>query len=174
MPDAPPTTLHDIESAEPFLDAFWMPWWLWALAILLGLIILAALVWLLTRRPGSRHIDPNQALRASTAAIAELRARLDTLSVAQVATATSLTLRQYLADLTNDPALYETREEFISRADALAKLNTIDRNAIASFFDDLAKLKYAPIVSSNDCSSLLDRSEALLQQLHLSLPHLPR
>jgi hypothetical protein len=114
--------------------------------------------------------DPEAIYQAARRGLAALHA--SELTAPELATRVSLLLRRYLAELTRDPALYETREEFIGRSDALAQLSPSERSATGGFFDALAQLKYAPLSHAVDPAPLLERAESLLRELHPSL--LPR
>ncbi|MFN5868426.1 MAG: hypothetical protein ACK46A_03745, partial [Akkermansiaceae bacterium] len=56
----------------------------------------------------------------------------------------SLVLRQYLAKAMNEPALYETHEEFIGRHDAIKGLSEDLKLEITNYFSKLAAIKYGP------------------------------
>lgn len=180
MSESPPVELHDIESAQRFLDGFWLPWWGWTLvgAAALLLVLWAVGIFLLLRRRTLPTVDPEAIYQAARQDLAGLQG--NELTTPELATRVSLVLRRYLAELTRDPALYETREEFIGRSNALAQLSPSERTATGGFFDQLAALKYAPVTEAPDAAPLLERAEALLleraeallRELHPSL--LPR
>jgi hypothetical protein len=173
MPANPPVELHDIEGAQRFLDGWWLPWWAWAAIATAGALAVLGLVALL-RRPRRTRVDPNISYQAGCAALENLRTRQQLLAPAELATGISLALRRYLAEVTRDPALFETREEFVSRADALAALPAGDRAATSALFAELGALQYAPAVDARETAALLDRAALLLRQLHQSVPTLTR
>jgi|GEM_PF-984583 len=168
----PPVELHDVESAQRFLDGLWLPWWGWTLLGAMALLLVVGVVglFLLLRRRKQPAVDPEAIYQAARQDLTRLQAK--DLSAPELATGVSLVLRRYLAELTRDPALYETREEFVARSNALARLSPSERSATGGFFDQLAALKYAPLSEAKDPAPLLERAEALLRELHPSL--LPR
>ncbi len=84
----------------------------------------------------------------------------------EAAVITSLILREYLSAAANDPALFETHEEFVSRRDSLQALTPEARNAAEAGFTRLASLKYAPGIPEADPSRIIADARALLETLH--------
>ena len=78
----------------------------------------------------------------------------------------SLTLRDYLATAADDPALFETHEEFIARHDSLAALTEKARAAAAAGFSRLAALKYAAEPPASTASLVIESARTLLDELH--------
>lgn len=78
----------------------------------------------------------------------------------------SLILRKYLSAAANDPALFETHEEFISRHDSLQALKPEARAAAEAGFTRLASLKYAPEIQEDAPAQVIADSRALLETLH--------
>lgn len=114
----------------------------WFLAAGAALLVLGLLLFLLRRKKVS--IDPHKQKReAYIAAKAELEAIGDN-GTRETATAISLSLRNYLARSMDEPALYETHEEFIGRHEGLKDLPEDVRSETGDFFGKLAALKYAP------------------------------
>ena len=79
---------------------------------------------------------------------------------------TSLILRKYLSLAADDPALFETQEEFIARNDALVSLTETARAACAAGFARLAAFKYAPEVPDVPPAAVVDNARELLETLH--------
>ena len=157
--------LELMEPASPDLlipDYGLWPWFAVAAAIL-AIIILAA--WLFLRKKKSA-IDP---LTLRNAAFAEAIAALagtTTDSAREAAVQSSLILRRYLSAAANDPALFETHEEFISRHDALQALTPETRATTGHVFARLAALKYAPEIPDASSTEVIAESRALLETLH--------
>lgn len=78
----------------------------------------------------------------------------------------SLILRRYLAEATNDPALFETHEEFVTRRDSLERLTPAARSACGDGFQQLAALKYAPEVPDVDPQGVVNDGAQLLETIH--------
>ena len=79
---------------------------------------------------------------------------------------TSLILRRYLSLAAEDPALFETHEEFIARNDALLSLSDAARAACATGFARLAACKYAPEVPAMAPATVVAEAHELLETLH--------
>ena len=115
-------------------------WWFLAAG---GVILALALLIIFLKRKKVSH-DPHKAKReAYIAAKAELESIPESGS-RETATAVSLALRGYLALSMNEPALYETHEEFIGRHEGLKDLPEEIRSETEAFFGKLAAMKYAP------------------------------
>ena len=135
--------LHDIPSPEPFLPSLSLPWWTWLLpgALLVGAA--CALIQFLRRHSAAPPSSDN-CFRDSCEALEKFRPILGELSIAEVATKTSLILRHYLALALEEPALYETHEEFLLRSDALQNLPRGARERLTPLLSELASAKYGP------------------------------
>jgi len=79
-----------------------------------------------------------------------------------------LILRKYLAQASNDPSLFETHEEFITRQDSLTALTEEAREACAMGFSKLAALKYAPQEATDESApeAVIEETRLLLHTLH--------
>lgn len=161
MPDTP---ADDVLIAPPSPEEL-LPtaWWPWLLTIGIVLLLSAGLgLWWWRRK--QRPTGP-PAPRAHAKALAAL-ARCPTEHCADTATRVSLILRRYLAEATEDPALYETHEELIARQSALEDLSDELRQRCRDLFEQLARLKYAPAPTEGDPASLRDEAGRLLQALN--------
>lgn len=140
--------------------------WQWPaaiIALLLLLLVVAFLVWKLRKpRPESRFALREAAFRDALAAMDSV----DCEHARAAAVQTSLILRKYLASAAQDPALFETHEEFLSREDALQALHPDARAAAAAGFGRLATRKYAPDEPEETAAAIVAESRELLQTLH--------
>lgn len=137
------------------------PWFLAAgIAILIGIAVMAYV----KRRKvaGDPHAARNAAFAEATAALAGVIPD----SARTAAVQSSLILRKYLSTAANDPALFETHEEFVSRHDALQALTADARAATETGFTRLAALKYAPEIPDAAPADVIADSRALLETLH--------
>ena len=154
--------LIDAPSPDALLnEPHHFPWWIVIVASLVILSILATIFILRKRKPRTLSINAT----AYADALASLNA-IELLDPRQVATECSLILRKYLSTTANDPALFETHEEFITRHNALASLNDAAKSSATTTFSKLAQLKYtndSPAISAAD---ILTESRALLENLH--------
>jgi len=158
--------LKDFRLMEPTLpDAPGLGVVPWIFALLI-LIVIALIVW-----SRLRH-SPSQPLRFKEIAYRDAVAALTHISpdaIRDAAIQTSLILRQFLAKVTNAPALYETHEEFITRQDSLKSLRPESQLATKQLFDQLAAIKYAREVPHRQPSELIADSKGLLATLHKDL-----
>lgn len=148
---------------ENLVPSSW--WWVWV-AIIATIGCVAALIWWIRHR---KHAPSRRAPNTKAIAFAEAVAALTQLpprNPRETATSVSLILRRYLARITDDPALYETHEEFIARHDALAGLPTEARNHTATTFSHLASLKYAPTTLTEEPTDIINQAKQLLRILN--------
>jgi LPXTG-motif cell wall-anchored protein len=141
-----------------------IPVLLW-LGIAIGLLLLAALVLFLRRRKahGPSPAQLRDAARnEAAAALAAARPR----DARDAAVQVSLILRRYLTVAAADPSLFETHEEFITRADSLAALNPAARETCAERFAALASLKYGRQDPLDPPESIVTGGTQLLETLH--------
>ncbi|MEI6674921.1 MAG: hypothetical protein WCO57_07065 [Verrucomicrobiota bacterium] len=136
----------------------------WIGAALAVLVLLGA--WHLWRTRRQRPSHP-QALRnlAFKEAVKALD-QINTPHARKAAVQASLILRKYLSRAANDPALFETHEEFISRHDALHTLTEAGRAGCAAGFAQLAALKYAPQDPDLAPPAVVSAARVLLDNLH--------
>ena len=134
--------------------------------LVLGAILLALIIW--SRR---RH-SPSHPLRFKEIVYRDAITALTQLApvgIRETAIQTSLILRQFLAKVTNDPALYETHEEFVTRQDSLKSLSPATQASTKQLFDGLAAIKYDREVADRQPSELIADSKGLLATLHKEL-----
>lgn len=136
----------------------------WLAAAALGLLVgVAGLVrW-------RRHHTANPAQSRRLLAYKEASAALGRVAAAEARAAavqTSLILRRYLSLAADDPALFETHEEFITRNDSLLSLTETARAACAAGFARLAAVKYAAAIPELAAASVIADAGELLETLH--------
>ena len=133
--------LAESHEAMDLVPNWQVEWWCFVIpgAALLLLILLGFYI---SRK--SKVQDPKQAMRlAYQEAMAELE-KLDASIGKENVIIVSLVLRQYLARVMNEPALYETHEEFIGRHDVIKDLSEELKLEITDYFSKLAAIKYGP------------------------------
>lgn len=163
--DGEPNNLELLEppSPETLLPGF--SWWPWlvaaAVAVLLGI---GVLVWLRNRKPAGGRPDRRREV-ARDEALAGLAA-VATDDVREAAVLCSLLLRRYLSVVADDPALYETHEEFVARHDSLLALTAEARAQAEAGFSRLAARKYAPQPPAVAAAEVVAEARALLATLH--------
>lgn len=134
--------LHDIPDPAPWLPGMEIPWWVWAVAVLAAATVVAMVLARHFRTPAGPAGDSSLVYDESRQRLTALKERLPGPSLAEVATDASLTLRGYLAETLEEPALFETHEEYLSRHDALEKLPSGSRERLAPLLEQLAEIKY--------------------------------
>jgi hypothetical protein len=165
MMDGQTTGFELIEPASPeaLVPTHELSLWLVAAAVLTLLLLVIVLI--------SRNRKPTTAnlMAKRMAAFSAAKSALESITAAtcrDAALRSSLILRNYLAVAANDPALFETHEEFIARHDSLQALTPSARAAAEAGFTRLASLKYAPEIPDADPSDVVAESLSLLETLH--------
>ncbi|MDD6813702.1 MAG: hypothetical protein PUD60_04815 [Akkermansia muciniphila] len=142
--------VQDLVSSIPKLQqvpdaaAFAEPdYWLWGGVAAGVLLLLFAVVWFLRRSRRAVVLPPLPSPAEQAVALLQaLAVELPPLGACGVRV--SLILRNFLAGETQDPALFETHEEFSRRLDSLSGVPESCRLTTLRLLDDLAALKYAP------------------------------
>ncbi len=143
----------------------WEPqaWWYFAAA---GIIVALVLLGIFLKRKKSVH-DPSRERREAYAAAKRELGAMGGDGIRETALKVSLALRGYLARSLEEPALYETHEEFIGRHDGLKDLPEEIRSEVGGFFSRLATLKYAPLEEAGDSpEELRDSGIGILERVH--------
>lgn len=158
--------LAESQEAMDLVPTWELEWW-WIALPAAFLILLILLGCLLLRK--SKVYDPKKAKReALQQALAELT-KLDVSLGKENVIMVSLTMRKYLAKSMNEPALYETHEEFIGRHDAIKDLDDELKSDISNYFSELAAIKYGPVQEQIfNVEDLKHRSVKLLERIHAS------
>jgi len=163
--------IDDLRLVEPAQSADLIPttlgWEAWCIIVTLGilaLLLILLLWWKLSKRGRPESI--NQAALAYNGALAKL-AICPSQQLTATATECSIILRRYLADLTDDPAIYETHEEWVSRHHSIEAFCQQHRDRIHSFFSELAVWKYSPSDHGDDPATIIERSRDLLKTIHM-------
>ncbi|MBR6576247.1 MAG: DUF4381 family protein [Akkermansia sp.] len=133
-----PVLEQDIPADQFMVNSFWLPL-AWVSAVVIPLAVLAAWWWY--RRSRKQAVTGPTPQQEALAALAELDAQLPPMR--ECALRLSLILRAYLAGQTQDPALYETHEEFSQRMDSLAHVPASCQYATRELLEHLAEFKYA-------------------------------
>jgi hypothetical protein len=120
----------------------WDPqlWWVFvAVAVIAAIVFLVVL--LLRRKP---VVDASKEKREAYLEAKTAFSGNEGMDPRESAIRVSMILRRYLARSMNEPALFETHEEFIARHDGLKNLPDDVRSEAGAFFSELAAAKYAP------------------------------
>jgi hypothetical protein len=158
--------LRDLAPAEPLLSHPGLPWWAWAL-IGAGVLLLVVTIASAIRRrraqpPPIRQVDRERAYREAAEAI-EQSAGLPRREAAQ---RVSGAIRLYLAKVCEDPSLFETHEEFLSRHEALNRFPESTREQVSMLLSRLAEEKYDRFGKSPATADFTERPLSVLGQVH--------
>jgi len=158
--------IKDITPPGEFLPEPSTPWWLWALAGLGVLMLIAIVIWFICKpSPAKKRAN---LLDEARARLSHLKEESPALAPHVTATRISLIIRRYLEAAFKDPALFETNEEFTLRPDALEKLHEDSRAPVTDHLTRLSQLKYAP-VNSSEPADLIDEAEELLANIEINV-----
>jgi len=155
--------LREPAAPEALLPVDYAPaCWLGAAVLILALL----LAWLVWRRRRGVSNNPESRRDLARKDASSALERIAAADARAAAVQTSLILRRYLSLAADDPALFETHEEFIARNDALQSLTEAARAACAAGFSRLASLKYAPSVPDLEAGAVVAEARDLLETLH--------
>lgn len=164
--------IHDIPDPTPLLPGVAIPFWVWAL-LALGVLAIALLVTaaVVLRRKGRARASIEDVYRISRQQLEALRAKSTDSPLADIATQASFAIRYYLAACLEEPALYETHEEFALRPDALDRLPAGSREHLNPLLGKLAACKYGPSTTDpGRAVTLVDECTEVLQGLESTRP----
>jgi hypothetical protein len=139
------------------------PWMLGVLIVLALAVVVTAVILVRKKRLA---VDPQAARRAAHAQATSDLAGLANSTPREAAVQCSLTLRKYLSVVANEPALFETHEEYVSRHAALTKFTEEARAAAGVELAKLATLKYTSATPAVRTPEVVASSQALLEILH--------
>lgn len=156
--------LAESHEAIDLVPTWELEWW-WIALPVAALVMVGLLGYFLLRK--TRTEDPNknkrEAFQQALSELAQLDASLGKENVIMV----SLAMRKYLAKSMNEPALYETHEEFIGRHDAIKDLDENLKSEISAYFTQLAAIKYGPGEGEDIHVDVLKQSAInLLERIH--------
>lgn len=158
--------LKEPTSPEALVPASWVEPWMIFTFILLILIVLAFFAF---RKKRPVVLDPNAARIAAHTEAASALAAVGVVTPREAAVQCSLIIRRYLSVVANDPALFETHEEYISRHEALKNFSEEARRSATLGFGRLAAIKYSPGTADLDTPQVIAGSQSLLEILNHGL-----
>lgn len=162
--------LRDLVPADPFIQSPGWPWWAWVLVAVALIGVISLIVALVVRKKSAEVTDPGLlAEEAYHIAIAQIERAAGLAEIQNAATDCSTAIRGYLSKICNDPSLFETHEEFLSRHEALKSFSEDLRKRISTGFSHLASLKYGKS-RSGDIPLITNEGRNLLQQIHQHRP----
>lgn len=141
-----------------------IPAWWFAVALAVILIVVGlTMIFSKTNKP----IDPRTREREAFSRAKEAFGSLGTKGVRDTAVSVSQIMRRYLADAMDEPALFETHEEFVSRHDVLKDYPEELKVETGNFFSQLAAVKYAPEIPDGcDSCKIAEGGMKILERMH--------
>ena len=161
---------YDITDPGEFLPEPSTPWWVWVIVGITALSV-AIVTTIIIKKIQQSKLQTTQ-LDEVRAQLDKLRNESENLPPHLIATRISLIIRRYLAIAFNDPALFETNEEFTLRKSALTQLSPESRTLISQHLTDLSQLKYAPHHSPDNNQQLIDKAESILANIEINVDDL--
>ena len=130
-------------------------------------VILASLYFIFRKHASSQQ--RKTLLDKARARLEKLKTETSELPAHTTATRISLIIRQYLEAAFDDPALFETNEEFTLRPHALKQLHPDSRIPVTTHLTELSQLKYAPDGQADIVVSLIDQAEKILTNIEFNV-----
>ena len=157
-----PVLENDIPADQFLVQDFWVPLG-WACAVLIPLAVLTA--WWMFRRRKRTTVSGITPLQEALNELKELDAQLPPMR--ECALRLSMILRSFLAGQAQDPALYETHEDFSQRMDSLSNVPLSCQLETRDLLEHLAEFKYAGETESNATRAhgLIEAARALVARI---------
>lgn len=131
-----------------------------------AIVFLGILILVLLRKKKAASANPvairEAAYKNAVAALGDI----GDIAPREAAVISSLVIRKYLSIAANDPALFETHEEYLARDKALEGFSDDARRSAESGFSRLAAIKYSPASPNMNTLEVVDGSRSLLDTLH--------
>lgn len=175
---APPATLDELIQSIPSLDdaadpsvylvePMLSPLQIIMITAICIIILVVASMWIF-RKPKVPIIPESPA----QAALRKLNAlKNSSITLREASIETSLALREFLTGKANDPALFETQQEFNLRDSSLENIPVQFRVSTRDLLDKLARLKYAPETSTDHekTQNMVNEAEQLVNSIDLAI-----
>lgn len=136
---------------DNFMQTVWLTPLEWCLAASLMLALIGLIVWRLVARRRKKAVPPPTHEEIALSAIRDIEG--SAISLRECCLRLSLILRTYLTGEADDPALYETHQEFNRRVDSLASLPEAEQEEMRRILEYMASVKYAE-ETMNDCAEV--------------------
>lgn len=159
--------IPELESTIPaesfsMVTDFWLPV---GIGLLIALLLAGIGLWIWKRR-SLQTAAPLTPLQVALQALADFR-EAPPATLRECSLRVSMILRSFLAGQAQDPALFETHEEFSRRMDSLATVPVSCRHDMHRLLDELAEFKYAGATTQDAVrtAALADRATELVSRI---------
>lgn len=162
--------IHDITDPRAFLPdpaPWWQSWW-GLLAMAFSVMLIGLILYFIFSRKSKTNLRKTLLDRARER-LDHLKSEADAEEPQTIATRISIIIRQYLEAAFDDPALFETNEEFSLRPHALEKLHPDSRKPVTDHLNELSQLKYVPSTHTEHISDLIDQAGHILAHIELNI-----
>ncbi len=136
---------------DNFMQIVWLTPLEWCLFVSLTLAVIGLVVWRLIAGHRKKIVPPLTHEEIALSAIRKIEE--SPVSLRECCLRLSLVLRTYLTGEANDPALYETHQEFNRRVDSLASLPEAEQEEMRRLLEYMASVKYAG-ETGDDCAEV--------------------
>ncbi len=161
--------LNDISTSHEVLGPPIIPGWIIVLASILILSLGYLIYWFSKRKRSPQAPPPPFTLKEALHELTGIEKQ--TLSSNEQATEISLLMRRFLMIHFEDPALYETHEEYLKRGHGLEHLPKASHQQLSDYLSELASIKYhGPTDDPSQIHSLFEQTESLMLALDSTVP----
>lgn len=161
--EAIPELHGEVDPTRFMQSELWLPL-AWGCVLLTALVAVGVILWI--RRSKRRAPQPPTPLEKALAALNTLEKSLPPLR--ECGLQLSLILRHYLQGQAQDPALFETHEEFSQRLDSLSALPRECQYDMRYLLEQLADLKYAATREQDPVQArkLIEQARSLITRIN--------
>lgn len=159
--------IPELESTIPaesfsMVSDFWLPV---GIGLLIALLLAGIGLWVWKRRSALPAV-PRTPLQIAMQALEAFR-EAPPATLRESSLRVSMILRSFLAGQAQDPALFETHEEFSRRMDSLASVPVSCRHDMHRLLDELAEFKYAGATTQDAArtAALADRAADMVSRI---------
>ena len=166
QPSATPTP--QLAPIAPPVPVFPYPLWMVITAAVVGLLVVAAIIWAIVRHIKDRPQPPPPTPRElALAALEALQNRIAELAPYPFSIEVSDVLRHYVVGEFRVAATRQTSPEFLVAAAASPRFTEADKSLLAAFLDKVDLIKFARAqASAADSEALLEQARRFVQGGH--------
>ncbi len=158
--------IRDIVPPEP-IPFDWTPYFVLAGLIVLGLLVIAAVYYLVNRPRGEKRTPPRPAHEVALEELAKLRGRglVDAGEIGEFYVSLTRIVRTYLEDGFHVRAPEMTTEEFLATAGSDSRLSAPQRRLLSEFLSQADLVKFARFVPTpRDCEAAFEAARRFVEE----------